>query len=335
MSGIPFRGMVDCFAEKYQTMSYKLTPEEVRGRYGPMFCRGFYTIVDEDAGVAKIVEMCSARGPIEWDVVNRKRTGGVITGMELEGTTLIMDTKIGTGEMHFGPSSAELGGQGVESLTVEGDRVRTVWKGIAGAGVGVGACIPQAETVIETVYPDDFVMGGAHLVRTEIVTPKMVRVIIGVDDTDTKEKGASWVTTMKMAKACPIGKFLDHKIIQLNPRAPNKTTNCCSTAVSFAVVPEDVDGLVEFCRDFVAKETVSDDTVMTVYTGLSMPDALKEWCWNAKTILYTVEDAERVAAENGVKVLKITGEKGVIGAVAAIGCFDLGLRSAGVPEDFE
>jgi hypothetical protein len=24
-----------------------------------------------------------------------------------------------------------------------------------------------------------------------------------------------------------------------------------------------------------------------------------------------------------------------IGAVAAIGCFDLGLRSAGVPEDFE
>ena len=36
-----------------------------------------------------------------------------------------------------------------------------------------------------------------------------------------------------------------------------------------------------------------------------------------------------------IEIYEITGKKGTIGAVAAIGCFDLGVRSAGIPEDFE
>ncbi len=42
-----------------------------------------------------------------------------------------------------------------------------------------------------------------------------------------------------------------------------------------------------------------------------------------------------MAEQNGVRIIEITGPDGAIGAVAAIGCFDLGLRSAGLPEDFE
>lgn len=316
-------------------MSYSLTPSEVREKYGKMFCRGFYTIVDEKNGLAKIIENCTANGPTEWDIVNRKRTGGVITDIRLNGLTLTMDAMIGRKELNFGPVTSELGGQGLEELWVEGNEVHSRWKGLAGAGMGVGACLPQAETVIRTIYPDDFKIGGAHKAEVEIVTPKMVRVIIGVDDTDTKEKGASWVTTMRMATECPYGKFLEHRIIQLNPKAPNKTTNCCSTAVSFAVVPEDVDKLVQFCEDFVRKDTLSDDTVMTVFKGLKQPDALVKWSWEAKTILYTLDEAKKVAEENGVEIRYITGDKGLIGAVAAIGCFDLGYKAAGVPEDFE
>jgi hypothetical protein len=33
-------------------------------------------------------------------------------------------------------------------------------------------------------------------------------------------------------------------------------------------------------------------------------------------------------------VRAVTGLRGTIGALAAIGCFDLGLYSAGLPEDF-
>lgn len=312
-----------------------LRPDEVEAKYGKLFCQGFFTLVDEEHGIAQIIEKCVAQGPGEWDIVNRRRTKGVITDIRMKSNMLVMDTIIGERELNFGPVTTDVGGQGLQALKVEGDEVRTTWYGIAGASVGIGACIPQCSDVIRTEYPDDFKIGGAHRAHVDIITPKLVRVIIGIDDTDTKEKGASWVTSMKLGTTCPIGRFIEHKIIQLNPKVPNKTTNCCSTAVSFAVREEEVPALIEYAVDFVRKESYSDDSVITVYQGLHVPEALRDFGWSCKSVLYTPEDAIRVAEENGVQIISVTGTKGVIGAVAAIGCFDLGERSAGIPEDYE
>lgn len=311
-----------------------LRPDEVRARYGPLFCRGFFTLVDEKAGKARIIEKCVSKGPGEWDLVNRRRTGGVIDRISIESDSIVMDVTIGEKELNFGPVSADVGGQGLSALKVEGDEVRTTWFGIAGATVGIGACIPQCPDVIRTEYPDDFQIGGAHRAHVDIITPKMVRVIIGIDDTDTKEKGASWVVSLKLGMECPIGRFLEHKIIQLNPKVPNKTTNCCSTAVSFAVKEEEIPALIEYAVDFVRKQSYSEDAVITVFQGLEVPEKLRDYGWSCKSVLYTTEDAIKVAEETGVQIISVTGLKGVIGAVAAIGCFDLGERSAGIPEDF-
>jgi methanogenesis imperfect marker protein 11 len=315
-------------------MTYVLRPDEVREKYGPMFCKGFYTIVDEEAGVAQIIEKCVGQGPMEWDAVNRRRTKGVITNVRMMSGMIVMDTEIGEKEISFGPVQIDTGGQGIKALKVEGDEVRTTWYGIAGASVGIGACIAQCPDVIRTEYPDDFKIGGAHRAHVDIITPKYVRVVIGVDDTDTKEKGASWVTSLRLGTQCPIGRFIEHRIIQLNPKAPNKTTNCCSTAVSFAVKEEEVPALIEFATEFVRKESYSDDTVITVFKGLRIPEPLREFGWSCKTVLYKPEDAIRIAEENGVQIISVTGMKGVIGAVAAIGCFDIGEAAAGIPEDF-
>ena len=76
-------------------MSYTLKPEEVREKYGRMFCKAFYTIVDEKNGIAQLIETCTSKGPVEWDIVNRRRTGGVITNLRLEGTTVTMDAVMG------------------------------------------------------------------------------------------------------------------------------------------------------------------------------------------------------------------------------------------------
>ncbi len=312
-----------------------LRPDEVRERYGPMFCRGFYTLVDEKAGKARIVEKCVSKGPGEWDIVNRRRTGGVIDSIRIESDMIVMDTTIGERELSFGPVSSDVGGQGLSAVRVEGDEVRSPGYVSAGACGGIGACIPQCPDVIRTEYPDDFTIGGAHRAHVDIITPKMVRVIIGIDDTDTKEQGASWVVALRLGTTCPIGKFLEHKIIQLNPKVPNKTTNCCSTAVSFAVRESEIPALIEYAVDFVRRESYSDDAVLTVFQGLEVPEALREYGWSCKSVIYQTEDAVRVAEENGVQIISLTGMKGVIGAVAAIGCFDLGERSAGIPEDFE
>lgn len=316
-------------------MSKILTPEEVTERFGEHFCQGFFTLVDEENGIAQVIDVCIAKGPVEWDAVNRRKAGGVITGVRVEGTTLIMDALIGEGEVNFGPASTDLGGQALKALQVEGDTVKTTWVGLAGASVGVGACLPQAKETIQTEYPDDLKIGGAHKVEVTISTPKMIRVIYAVDDTDTKEEGASWAMMLQLARSCPHGKFLEHKIIQLNPNVPNKTTNCVSVGISFAVEEKNLQELTEYVIEFVREHTVSEDTVLSIFKGLKVPEELVQYGLRAKKDIITVEEAERMAEKTGLEVVEITGREGIIGALAGIGCFDMRLRSAALPEDFD
>lgn len=315
-------------------MPGKLTPKEIRERHGPLFSKRLITMVDEKAGKAKVIEECTAQGPVEWDAMNRLRARGVVEHVEVMGTTLIMSTSVGEGKVRFGPASNETGGQALKSLVVKDGKVETTWIGLAGASVGVGACLPQAEGVESVEFIGDEQVGGSRRVEVKLVTPLHRRLIIGIDDTDTKEKGATWVLGLNLAKEMPAGIFLSHKIIQLNPHAPQKTTNCASTGLSFAVRPEDMKRAVDWAKEFVSKGTFSDQTCVASFEGLSVPKRLAKYGADAKEFILSIGDAEHVAKECGVEIHEITGRRGMIGALAAIGCFDLGLYSAGLPEDF-
>jgi len=315
-------------------MSQVLKPGEVEGKYGKLFCRGVYTMVDEAEGTARIIEECSAKGPVEWDAVNRRRAGGAITDIRVEGTTLIMDTIIGEREVRFGPASKDLGGQGLKSLKVEGDMVKTTWVGLAGASVGIGACLPQGPGTIEAIYPDDARVGGANRIEVTIVTPKMIRAVFAVDDTDTKEKGASWVLMLKAAREAPVGHLLVHKIVQLNPNVKEKTTQCVAVGVSFAVIEKDFPELRRHFIEYVKKGTFSQNTALAICKGLRIPEIVREYGQRAKREVLSIEDALSAARKGGVELVEITGPRGTIGAVAGIGCHDLGIEAAGLPEDF-
>ena len=195
--------------------------------------------------------------------------------------------------------------------------------------------MPQAEGVEKAEYLSDSLVGGSRKVEVRITTPLHRRLVIGIDDTDTKEKGATWVLGLKLAREMPHGMFLSHKIVQLNPHAPQKTTNCASTGVSFAVGPEEVERAISWSNEFVAKNTYSDQTSTAVFEGLNVPKKLVRYGADAKETILAIHDAEYVARETGVRLHEITGKRGSIGALAAIGCFDLGLYSAGLPEDFK
>lgn len=315
-------------------MSQVLKPGEVEGKYGKLFCRGVYTMVDEAEGTARIIEECSAKGPVEWDAVNRRRAGGAITDIRVEGTTLIMDTIIGEREVRFGPASKDLGGQGLKSLKVEGDMVKTTWVGLAGASVGIGACLPQGPGTIEATYPDDARVGGANRIEVTIATPKMIRAVFAVDDTDTKEKGASWVLMLKAAREAPVGHLLVHKIVQLNPNVKEKTTQCVAVGVSFAVIEKDFPELRRHFIEYIKKGTFSQNTVLAISKGLRIPEIVRAYGQRAKREVLSIEDAEYAARKGGVELVEITGPRGAIGAVAGIGCHDLGIEAAGLPEDF-
>jgi methanogenesis imperfect marker protein 11 len=315
-------------------MSQVLKPDEVEGKFGKLFCRGVYTMVDEASGTARIVEECSAKGPVEWDAVNRKRAGGAITDIRVEGTTLIMDTIIGEREVKFGPASKELGGQGLRSLKVEGDIIKTTWVGLAGASVGIGACLPQGPGTIEAAYPDDAKVGGANRIEVTISTPKMIRAVFAVDDTDTREKGASWVLMLKAAREAPVGHLLVHRIVQLNPNVKEKTTQCVAVGVSFAVREKEFPPLRQHFIDYIKKGTFSENTVLAICKGLHIPDEVREYGAKAKREVLSVEDALHAAKKGGIELVEITGPRGAIGALAGIGCHDMGIEAAGLPEDF-
>ncbi|UCE81182.1 MAG: DUF1743 domain-containing protein [Methanobacteriota archaeon] len=310
------------------------TPDEIRKRHGSMFAKRLITLVDESVGKARIIEECCAQGPVEWDAINRLRSRGVIEHVEVQGNTLIMDARLGEGEVRFGPASKDTGGQALKSMHISDDEVETTWLGLAGASVGVGACLPQAEGVKKVKFLSDEEVGGSKVVELRITTPLHHRLVLGIDDTDTKEKGATWVLGLRLAHEMPHGEFLSHKIVQLNPDAPQKTTNCSSTAISFAVRPDEREEAVKWARDFISDNTYSEETVMAVFESLRVPDKLARFGAEAKERILSIHDAEHAADGSGVRLIDITGTRGAIGAVAAIGCVDLGLYSAGLPEDF-
>lgn len=310
-----------------------LTPDDVRKRYGQLFAQKFLVMVDEKAGLAEIREQCRARGTIEWDAANRLRAKGALRSACVEGTTMTMLASLGTSPAQFGAADREIGGQALEGVEVQGDEVVTIWSGIAGAGVGVAACLPQAPGVIRAEYPseEDLKIGGARKNRVRIVSPRYEKITIGIDDTDTKEEGATWVLALQCAEACSIPgvEHLNMRLVQLNPAVPKKTTNCVGSALNFAVRPGRVDELLAYVRDFIESRAVSDDTGIAVYRGLAFADE-SEYLRRVKTDILTVPEAEAEAERLGIEYIDSTGRKGRIGALGAVLWANRGLEAAGL-----
>lgn len=310
-----------------------LEPDEVRQRFGSLFAQKFLVIVDERANAAEILEQCRVQGTIEWDAMNRRRAGGAVSGCMVEGTSMTIRARLGTFPINFGSAAGDIGGQALEAVEISGDEVITTWAGIAGAGVGVAACLPQAPGVIRAEYPseDDLKIGGARINHVRIVTPRYEKICIGIDDTDTKTEGATWVMALKCVEACRMDgvEFLNMRLVQLNPAVPNKTTNCVSTALNFAVRPGRIPDLLEAVRSFVEKNTFSKDTGIAWYHGIA-DFAGVSVAKRVKTELMTLAEAEQEAAGLGIRYIDRSGGKGRIGALGAVVWGNQGTEAAGL-----
>ncbi len=311
-----------------------LTPGEVREKYGPLFSERFLVMVDEERGKAEIIETCRHQGTIEWDVMNRKRAGGAIESAIVEGSTLTMLTALGFHPARFGPAEDKIGGQALESVTISGDEVTTGWAGIAGAGVGIAACLPQAPGVIRTEYPteEDLTPGGARICRTRIVSPRYEKITFGIDDTDTKEGGATWVLALKCAEQCKIEGtvFIRMRLVQLNPNVPNKTTNCVGAVLVFAATHAAVPKLKQYVADFIEKNAISGESGIAFRSGIYSEDSKVNYLKRVKTEILLIDEAEKEAKVNNVSFIDSTGGKGRIGALGALLWEPCGVNAAGL-----
>lgn len=211
---------------------------------------------------------------------------------------------------------------GIEEIAIEGNKVRVTHGGLAGAGVGAGLCRGMANGVeyIELINAG----GGSKLGKAVVVTEKMEKIVIGIDDTDTKEEGATWTTAHNIGVELQNEGFqyLDHVIVQLYPHNPNKTQNCVSIALTFSVKSENKEYFINRFVELLKRYTLSDKTAIAILEGLKVPNELKQYSMDVKTKIMSIEEAEDVAEKLGIRLVAVTGDQGKIGALAALGLYN-------------
>jgi methanogenesis imperfect marker protein 11 len=203
---------------------------------------------------------------------------------------------------------------GISACTVDKSEIAVTYIGMGGGGVGAAACRSDARGILRSRSDP---AGGGKVAGATIWMPRMQRVLIGVDDTDTPEEGATWTLVHNIAKAVEDehSVYLSHTIVQLFP-VPYRTKNCVGLVAEFATT--DPAGLTERFHALLKKYTLSPKAGMAVYTGFSPSDALLAYGRKVKRgevqpgLLEELHDKDLKIIMNG---------RGITGAVAAIPFF--------------
>ncbi|HJJ90347.1 MAG TPA: hypothetical protein O0W88_00575 [Methanocorpusculum sp.] len=214
---------------------------------------------------------------------------------------------------------------GINGAKISKNEIAISYLGMGGGGVGASICRASAKGVLRA---ETTPCGGGKLAGSTIHLRKMERVIIGIDDTDTPENGATWALAHNIS--CKVeddnSRYLSHTITQLFPVA-QRTKNCVSVAIEFASTEPDT--LSDRVQHLVEKYTLSDKTGMVVFRGFD-PSPLEAYARMVKRREVTVDDMETI---NPYLDIRIDGT-GIIGAAAAIPYytrFDEALELCGNP----
>jgi len=203
---------------------------------------------------------------------------------------------------------------GISSCTIENEEIAITYIGMGGGGVGAASCRSDAKGVIRSRSDP---AGGGKVAGATIYLPRMRRVLIGVDDTDTPDEGATWTLVHNIAKTVEDKNsiYLSHTIVQLFP-VPYRTKNCVSIVAEFATTEPDC--LVDRFHALLREYTLSDKTGMSVYTGFSPSPALLAFGRSVKRGEITSEFLEKL---HDPDLRFVMNGRGIIGAVAALPFF--------------
>jgi len=199
---------------------------------------------------------------------------------------------------------------GISAVSLDEDEISVSYVGLGGGGVGASVCRSCARGVTRCINDPS---GGGKRAGSTVWLPRRQRVLIGVDDTDTPEQGATWTLVHNIARTVEdeLSRYLSHTIVQLYP-VPYRTKNCVSIVAEFA--SSDPARLVDHFSQLLDKYTLSEDTGMAVYTGFD-PSNLQEFAWNVKRGEVT---RDMVLGIDDINLRIVRNGRGIIGAIAAI-----------------
>lgn len=280
-------------------------------------------IIDKKAGLVQVYEehaRGTCRGAASWNAYHYKRTSDLVLDAYRDGPRDVLLLRFGEGKLELIPSYSSAG---IEKVAlIKGDKgkelVEVVYAGLGGASQGITQCRAGAKGIksFEVLSKDN----ETGLGRTRFHFDPRVKLHVGIDDTDNGREGATWSLAneigYKMGKKQGVS-FINHTLVQMFPHAPHKTTNCVATVLTFAVGPQKKNALVKELLKELGSKTLSKNTGMAVFEGISIPKRLFEFSQDARSRLVTAKEA--MALCDLVDIYQVTGEEGIIGAVGALG----------------
>jgi len=264
-------------------------------------------VADESGSRVELIEFFDCVGGAMW-IQHHYAKSPLVENVRCVGSTTRFLLRPGTVDLALEGSRFPAG---ISGVSVTEKEIAVTYIGMGGGGVGATSCRAAARGVLrEQCDPS----GGGKVAGATLWLPRRQRVLIGVDDTDTSEEGATWTLVHNIAKAVEDehSVYLSHTIVQLFPVA-YRTKNCVSLVVEFATTePERLTG--RFC-ELLEKYTLSQKTGMAVYTGFTPSAALLEYGRNVKRG-EVGPDLVRNLKDPHLRVL-MEG-RGITGAVAAL-----------------
>jgi tRNA(Ile2)-agmatinylcytidine synthase len=155
----------------------------------------------------------------------------------------------------------------------------------------------------------------------------MYEMYVGMDDTDSREgMCTTYICSVIVGrlKACGL-KVLGHPhLIRLNPFAPHKTRG--NGAVSFKIALKSDKEIIkakklilEMVEELAELQDPQTNPGLVFYQGEITPE-LREFALLTVRSIVEQEEAEKLAERIGAQIFKFKQGRGIIGAMAAIGC---------------
>lgn len=274
--------------------------------------KGIYAVADRRNEFVEIMEHSNCYGGSAWALYHYSKSPLVIKSRSV-GDMMRYLVRVGRSNLELQSSIAAAG---IESVLVNNDEIEITYSGLGGGGVGATTCRACAKGVIRSDISES---GGGKRASGTIVVPRRERVLVGMDNTDSTEVGATWALAHNIGAAVDSveHKYISHTLVQLYP-VPDKTQNCVATVLEFACTQGAKEELLAKIKEGLLKYSVSSETGLV---ALSDFDAfsLMEYSRLCRSRMISKELTIETAANNDVEIC-IDG-KGIIGALAALPWF--------------
>lgn len=151
----------------------------------------------------------------------------------------------------------------------------------------------------------------------------MIRVLVGIDDTDNKESRGTGFRSRQLGKLIEeenlgeVDGISRHQLF-FDPRIPYTSQN---SSACLDVRTSDIQKLTLLCRKFLIEDSaIGSDAGLAVKAYDKIDLEIEEWGRRAKREVLTQKEALDIAKRKEVYLEGLTGDKdGIIGSLAAIG----------------